>query len=61
MQTLSRPLLSIPPASEMPEGSIVLMSVNGTQKDDLVKAHTFWLVSAAVLGLSLGWYLRGRR
>ena len=33
----------VPPAELMPKGSLVVMSTNGTEKTDLIRASAFWL------------------
>lgn len=43
----------IPPASSMPKGSLVVMSVNGTEKTDLVQASLLWLGVAFAAGYAV--------
>lgn len=60
MQSTLNGYVNIPPAASMPKGSLVVMSVNGTQKNDLVTASALWLGVAFTIGVSVGWYLKGR-
>jgi len=50
--------LDIPLAADMPKGSIVLMSTNGTQKRDLVMASTFWMLLVFGVGVFVGTKLK---
>jgi hypothetical protein len=46
--------LRVPPADQQPAGSLVLMSLDGTQKSDLVNATVFWAVVVFGLGFFIG-------
>ena len=46
--------VNIPQASEMPRGSLVVMSTNGTQKRDLVIASSFWILLVFGVGVFVG-------
>jgi hypothetical protein len=44
----------------MPKGSLVVMSTNGTEKTDLIRASTFWLAAAFAAGFGACYLLKKR-